>query len=233
MELSNKISITNEDCMALMKRYPDKYFDLAIVDPVYGIDGNSHRKNLSRGKLTLSKEYDNSLWDQPITPREYFDELFRVSQHQIIWGINYFVSVHKLDIGAGRIVWDKVNGDTTFSDAEIAYSSLHYSVRILPFMWSGMMQGVSFRKGRIMQGDKKLNEKRIHPTQKPVEVYKWLLDRYAHGEHKILDTHMGSGSIAIACHEMGISLTACELVPKYYQEAIQRIKSHMSQTVLF
>lgn len=221
------LTITNEDNMALMARYPDKYFDLAIVDPPYGIDGNSHRKNHSRTKAAKAKKYHSALWDQPIPDESYFKELFRVSKHQIIWGCNYYA---KYIPSVGRIVWDKVNGNSTFSDAEIASCSLHDSVRLFSFMWNGMMQGKDFKGG--MQGNKSLNEKRIHPSQKPVAIYKWLLDKYSKPGYKILDTHLGSGSIAIACHDLGRDLIASELEEIYFNDAIQRINNHTNQQKL-
>jgi site-specific DNA-methyltransferase (adenine-specific) len=232
MKLTDKITVTNECNMKLMARYPDNHFDLAVVDPPYGIDGNSHRQNKSRGKLTKSTDYHNALWDQVVPDDKYFDELFRVSKHQIIWGINYFKNSRLKS--AGRIVWDKVNGDTSYSDAEIAYASMFYSVRVVNYMWNGMMQGRTIgRSSSIMEGKKELNEFRIHPTQKPVKLYKWLLTNYAENEFKILDTHLGSGSIVIACHDLGFELTACELDPKYYKDSIKRFNEVTAQTDLF
>lgn len=225
-------NITNEDNLQLMARYPDNHFDLAIVDPPYGIDGDSHRKNTSRGKHIKSKAYHNALWKQNIPPEKYFKELTRVSKNQIIFGINYFKSP-SLKSG-GRIVWDKVNGDNHFSDAEIAYCSLFDSVRVVHYMWSGMMQGDNIsRAGSTMRGNKALNEKRIHPTQKPIKLYEWLLIKYGNEGDKILDTHLGSGSIAIACHKLKFDLTACELDPVYYSDAVRRIKEFKSQLTLF
>ena len=160
----------NLDCMDKergMPSYPDKHFDLAIVDPPYGIKESAHR-NISRSKLAATKNYKKEFWDFGTPPKEYFNELFRVSKNQIIWGINYFVSEKSLDIGSGRIFWDKVNGDLIFSDGEIAYSSFHRSTRLFQFMWYGMLQGNMMNK-----------EERIHPTQKPIALYKWLLSKYA------------------------------------------------------
>ena len=206
-----------------MARYPDNHFDLAIVDPPYGIDGNSHRNNQSRSKLAVAKKYDTFLWDQEAPKPAYFKELNRVSKKQIIFGINYFN--HKSLSSSGRIVWDKVNGEADFSDAEIAYCSWIESVRVVHFMWSGMMQGATIGRSRsVMQGNKKLNEVRIHPTQKPVKLYEWLLVNFAKPGYKILDTHLGSGSSAIACHNLHFDLTACEVVKKHYDDVMERIR---------
>jgi site-specific DNA-methyltransferase (adenine-specific) len=220
------IQITNECNMELMKRYPDNYFDLAIVDPPY-FSGPEKRKYYgnSINKLNIRrvdyKPLENS-WEVPT--EKYFNELFRVSKNQIIWGCNYYA---KHIPSVGRIVWNKLNGVSSFSDAEIASCSFHNSVRLFSYM----LQGCDF-KG-TMQGNKVLNEKRIHPTQKPSDLYKWLLDKYAKQGDKILDTHLGSGSIAIACHDYGFELTACELDKEYFDKAMQRINNHISQTKLF
>lgn len=225
MQVTDKITITREDNMELMKRYPDGYFDIAIVDPPY-FSGPEKRKYYGNeiNKLNIRRinyrTLENS-WELP--NEEYFNELRRVSKNQIVWGCNYYA---KHISSVGRIIWDKVNGTSSFSDAEIASSSFHDSVRLFSFMWNGMMQGADF-KG-TMQGDKKLNEKRIHPTQKPIALYKWLLDKYAKPGDKILDTHLGSGSIAIACFDFGFELTACELDEDYYTDSIKRIKNYVA-----
>ena len=217
---------TNEDCLALMRRYPDKYFSLAIVDPPY-FDGPQKRKYYGRSISTTKikrREYHISPKDYWIPPtEEYFKELFRVSKHQIIWGCNYF---DYLFPGSGRIIWDKCNGKSSFSDCEIAYCSLHNSVRLFRFMWNGMMQGKSMNEGHIMQGNKNLNEIRIHPTQKPVALYEWLLSRYAHPGDIILDTHVGSGSSLIACEQQKFDYVGCEIDPFYFVAASERIKKY-------
>jgi len=232
------MKITNEDNMELMARYPDKYFDLAIVDPPYGI-GESKSNFDSRNRPIKQKNgaylnapnnnYARKEWDSKKPDKEYFLELKRVSKHQIVWGVNYF----NFGFGVGRIVWDKCNGSNEFSDAEIAYQSFTNSTRLLQYMWSGMFQGKSIKEGHIQQGNKKLNEKRIHPTQKPVKLYEWLLINYAKEGDKILDTHLGSGSIAIACHNLGFDLTACELDKEYFDAAIKRINEHKQQLRMF
>jgi site-specific DNA-methyltransferase (adenine-specific) len=196
------ITITREDNMELMARYPDKYFDLAIVDPPYGIlnktkRGGDHKFNM--------KEY--SQWD--VKPNnEYFNELFRVSKNQIIWGGNYFGQLWtRSEYNKGFIIWDKNQPETlnNFSMAEMAWSSLDKPSKIFRY---------SVRK----------NRNKIHPTQKPVELYEWLLKMYVNQGDKVLDTHLGSGTIAIACYNAGISLTACEISETYYMSALEKIK---------
>lgn len=226
MKVSDKIQITNEDNMQLMARYPDKYFDLAIVDPPYaiGMDGgkigfNGKMKRNNTTSLSLKGNvFTKKQWDNEIPSQEYFNELFRVSKNQIIWGNNYF------GFKGGAIFWDKDNGNSNFSDGEIAFQSFTKSIRKYKFRWHGFFQENMSPEYR---------EKKIHPTQKPVALYKWLLDKYAKQGDKILDTHLGSGSIAIACHDYGFDLTACELDAEYYEKAIERIKNHTNQLKLF
>ena len=225
------IEITNEDNMDLMARYPDNHFDLAIVDPPYF---NGPQKlgyyggNVSSSGVVRKGYKEIGSWQLP--EENYFNELFRVSKNQIIWGCNYY-SKHIPHVG--RIVWDKVNGASSFSDCEIASCSYHFSVRIFQFMWNGMMQGRGVLNGHIQQGNKALNEKRIHPTQKPVKLYEWILDKYTKEGDKILDTHLGSGSIAIACHNLGFNLTACELDKIYFESAMERFEQHQQQIRMF
>jgi site-specific DNA-methyltransferase (adenine-specific) len=213
------MNITNEDNMELMARYPDKYFDLAIVDPPYGIDAdvkNSQNKVQSKKSATKSKRYGSQLWDSNIPTDEYFDELIRVSKKQIIWGANYFGLV------GGMIYWHKNVTMPTYSTGELAWVSWMNKLDFVDITWHGMIQH-----------DMSNKEIRIHPTQKPVALYKWLLDKYAKPTDKILDTHLGSGSIAIACHDYGFELTACELDKENFDKAMQRINNHTSQTKLF
>jgi site-specific DNA-methyltransferase (adenine-specific) len=221
MQLTDKIQITNEDNMLLMARYPDKYFDLAIVDPPYGIgeDGGDKQRNFRSKKCPkgTNKHYTKKNWDNSKPNADYFIELKRVSKNQIIWGGNYFVDY--LDSSMGWIFWDKKNGESDFSDGELAYTSFNKGLRKFEWLWAG------FQKQRP--------ETRIHPTQKPVALYKWILDKYAKENDKILDTHLGSGSIAIACHDYGFDLTACELDVEYYEKAKQRILNHVAQQKLF
>jgi site-specific DNA-methyltransferase (adenine-specific) len=203
-----------------MKRYPDNYFDLAIVDPPYGIN-ESGQTNKTRGKLAKSKDYGSKNWDNKSPNIEYFNELIRVSKNQIIWGANHFISKTPYDSSCW-IVWDKDNGETDFADSELAYTSFKTAVRNYKFKWHGMIQH-----------DMKNKEVRIHPTQKPVKLYEWLLMNYAKEGDKILDTHLGSGSIAIACHNLGFELTACELDTEYYKNALKRLQQHQAQLTMF
>lgn len=221
MNRSN-IELYNVDCVEYMKKCKDNQFDLAIVDPPYGIDGNSHRQNEGRGKLAKSKKYHNALWYQEAPTKEYFEELKRVSKNQIIWGANHFIENIPFANSSSWVVWDKVNGNTSFADCELAYTSFKSAVRKFEFRWSGMLQG-----------DMKNKEIRIHPTQKPVNLYKWLLSKYAEKGDLILDTHLGSGSIAIACDDMGFDLVGCEIDEKYYKDTLKRIKPFMNQQKLF
>ena len=208
------ITITNEDNMELMKRYPDKYFDLAIVDPPYGnIDAIGLTDNKKNGKqATKRKGY--KLFENIAPENEYYIELERISKNQIIWGGNF------LGLCGGVIVWQK-NG-TAFGEAEVAICSTHKSVKVFEYTWNGMIQG-----------DMKNKEIRIHPTQKPVKLYEWILMNYAKQGDKILDTHLGSGSIAIACHNLGFDLTACELDTEYYNNALKRLQQHQAQLQMF
>jgi site-specific DNA-methyltransferase (adenine-specific) len=213
MKLTDKITITNEDNMALMARYPDNYFELAIVDPPYGIGYDGANK--TSGSHGGRKAHNFKGWDSQIPNKMYFDELKRVSKNQIIWGANYMTEF--LPPSMGWIVWRKDRGEFSSSDAELAYSSFNRALR--EFTKNPL---VLVREGGT-----------IHPTQKPVALYKWLLDKYANEGDKILDTHLGSGSIAIACHDYGFELTACELDAEYYEKAIERIKNHVAQQKLF
>lgn len=228
------INLHYGDSLPAMRQLPDNAFDLAIVDPPYGIDGNCSRKGRHKGKLAyLTKQYHPALWKQEIPPQEYFDQLFRISRHQIIWGINYFLSARELKTGPGRIIWDKCNGSTSYSDCEIAYCSQIESVRLFRYMWNGMMQGKSVNEGHLKRGNTRENEIRIHPTQKPVALYKWLLGNYAQPRWKIIDTHAGSFSIGIACHDLDFDLEAWELDPVYGDDALKRYENHVSQLQLF
>jgi len=231
-KLTDNISLYNDDCMNVMKIYPDRYFDIAIVDPQYGINAGSpsdksgYVKQKNGSKIYLkSTSFKKKDWDNEIMPRIYFQELIRVSKHQIIWGINH--QIHFLPKSCGRIVWDKLNGESDQYGCEIAYNSLNNRTDIVYYMWNGMMQGEvcskSIRKAFKQQGNKKLNEKRIHPTQKPVKLYHWLLENYVNPSWKIIDTHLGSGSIMIAADILGIQLVGIEKEEDYYQDAQKRI----------
>ena len=213
------IKITNEDNMQLMARHEDNHFDLAIIDPPYGININKQSQGKGGG-VAKKIEYTKKDWDSAIPTTEYFSELMRVSKNQIVWGGNYFVE--NLTNSSCWVVWDKVNGTTDFADCELAWTSFKTSVRKIEWKWAGMLQQ-----------DMKNKEKRIHPTQKPVKLYEWLLMNYAKEGDKILDTHLGSGSIAIACHNLKFDLTACELDKDYYEAALKRLKIHQQQLTMF
>lgn len=216
---------------------PDKAFDLAVVDPPYG---RKEHGGKCRSGYVLQKNgtrlyvsdggYARKEWDNSAPHHEYFEELRRVSKHQIIFGCNYFVGEH---FGPGRIVWDKCNGASDQSDCEIAYNSMTDRVDLFRFMWSGMMQGKSVSEGHIMQGNKALNEKRIHPTQKPVALYRWIFQHYAKPGDKILDTHLGSGSSRIAAYEAGLDFTGYEIDRDYFEKQEERFASYAAQTSLF
>ena len=206
MKVTDKITVTNEDNMVMMSRYPDNFFDLAIVDPPFPVNTNGG------GKIrTLMRKKD---WDNSIPTKDYFDELKRVSKNQIICGGNFFTDY--LEANNKWIVWHKNHaGDkTNFSEAELFYSTCKGNIRVY--------------KENII--GKSLD---WHACPKPIKLYKWLLDNYAKEGYKILDTHLGGGSIAIACHEYGFELTACELDEEYYLKAVERIKNHVSQQKLF
>ena len=218
---SSQTMVTNEDCMELMSRYEDNYFDLAIVDTPYCI-GESSNDNKGRSKLAKSKDYGSKKWDDKAPNKEYFIELKRVSKNQIIFGANHFIENIPKANSSCWIVWDKVNGDNDFADCELAYCSFKTAVRKISLRWHGMLQH-----------NMKNKEIRIHPTQKPVKLYEWLLMNYAKKGDTILDTHLGSGSIAIACYNLGYDLTACEIDKEYYEAAIKRINQHKAQTKLW
>lgn len=218
-----KNEVFNCDCMELMAKYPDNYWELAICDPPYGIDaGNtfSGEKRKSGNGSALKSSFEKKDWDSTIPGENYFTELMRVSRNQIIWGANYMT--HYLPPSMGWIVWDKNNGTTKFSDCELAFSSFNQALRKYKFTWNGMPQG-----------NMKDKEQRIHPTQKPVALYKWLLQNYAKEGDKILDTHLGSGSSRIAAHDMKFDFTGCELDKDYFDAAERRYQEHIKQLTLF
>lgn len=220
----------NLDCMEAMRKIPDKYFDLAVVDPPY-FSGPEKREyygsNVSTTKVRRQRYHVAEKWETP--QADYFDELIRVSKKYIVWGCNYYNYV----FAPGRIVWDKCNGDSTFSDCEIAATNCHSSVRLFRYMWNGMMQGKSISEGHIAQGNKALNEVRIHPTQKPVALYAWIFQRYAKPGDKILDTHLGSGSSRIAAYDAGLDFVGFEIDKGYFDKQEERFAAHTAQMSLF
>jgi len=207
------ITITNEDNMELMKRYKDNHFDLAIVDPPYGIDVT--KMTLGNGKTKIDRGTTD--WDKTPPTKEYFKELRRVSKNQIIWGANYMTE--NLPSSMGWIYWDKGTGANDFSDGELAYTSFNRALRSYKVSWVG--------------ANANNGTPRIHPTEKPIKIYEWILDNYAKEGDKILDTHLGSGSIAIASHNRNFNLVACELDKNYFIAATKRLKQHQAQQTLF
>ena len=215
------------DCMEYMSTLTDNAFDLAIVDPPYGINMSSHKQigldipfGGGNGKIIKTTRFAPKNWDNAIPDKEYFNELCRVSKNQIIWGGNYFIE--HLNNTSCVLVWDKVNGKNNFADCELAWTSFKTAVRIFRFQWQGMLQG-----------DMKNKEKRIHPTQKPVALYKWMLRKYAKPGDRILDTHLGSGSSAIAAHHYGFDFVGCELDKDYFEAATKRFNKETRQLKLF
>lgn len=219
---TENLSLYNMDCMELMKQTPDDYYDLAIVDAPYGI-GESGKTNKSRGKLAAAKDYKPFAGGDIKAPDlGYFEELKRVSKNQIILGANHFIQNIPNANSSCWIVWDKDNGACDFADSELAYTSFKTAVRNFKFRWAGMLQE-----------NMKNKEVRIHPTQKPIKLYEWLLNNYAEKGQKILDTHLGSMSSAIACHYFGVHLTGCELHYDYFKDGVQRVEAETRQLTLF
>jgi len=208
MKITDKIELTNEDNMQLMARYPDKYFELAIVDPPYGINVN---ESIGRYKGQKHSGAKKVTWDNEIPNELYFNELFRVSKNQIIWGGNYF----NLKPCKCFLIWDKLFSDElSFSMYELAWTSFDTTAK-----------GFKYNPAS--------DRPKTHPTQKPVALYKWILDKYAKQGDKILDTHLGSASSVIAAHDYGFELVGAELDKEYYEKGIQRVKNHIAQTKLF
>ena len=228
MELSLKLSkVYNCDCLEYMKSIPDNYFDLAIADPPYGIGASKPSKKVERARQADGSvlqvpvtDFTKKDWDNTIPSQEFFDELRRVSKNQIIWGANYF------GLQGGMIVWDKINGNSDQYDCEIAYQSFNKRTDLVHYMWNGMFQGKycgrDIRQAAMQQGNKALNEKRIHPTQKPVILYEWLLNNYAKKGDRIFDPMMGSQSSRIAAYRLGFDYVGCELDKEYYDKGCAR-----------
>lgn len=209
--------VYNLDCMEYLPQYEDNHFELAIVDPPYGI-GESSKNFASRSKLASADKYVQKDWDNEKPTDEYFLELFRVSKNQIIWGGNHLVG----KTTSCMIVWDKDNGTNDFADCELAWTSFRTAVRKFKFRWNGMLQE-----------NMKDKENRIHPTQKPVKLYEWLLKNYANEGDKILDTHVGSGSSRIACYKMGFQFTGFEIDEEYWLAQEERFNNFKRQLTLF
>ena len=218
--------------MEYLPQFPDKYFDLLISDPPYGI-GEDGSKNKTRGARPdfgrggrsqakyYAKDYHAYLGGDIAPDKAYFDEAIRVSKNQIFFGANHYISKVPYDSSCW-IVWDKKNGGTDFADCELAYTSFKSAVRIFRFKWNGMLQE-----------DMKHKEIRLHPNQKPVALYEWILSRYAKPGDKILDTHAGSASSLIACYKNGFDYVGFERDPYYYDLANKRLEDFKSQLTIF
>lgn len=212
--------VYNIDCMEYMETLPDKCFDLVIADPPYGIKEDG-LKNHSRSKLAKAQEYTPKDWDKQAMPKEFFDELIRVSKNQIIWGANHFISQIPYDSPCW-IVWDKDNGANDFADCELAWTSFKTAVRRFKYRWAGMLQE-----------NMKNKERRIHPTQKPVDLYGWLLLNYAPQGGVIFDPMMGSQSSRIAAHRLGFDYVGCERDEEYFLNGNKRFEEETRQLQLF
>ncbi len=209
------------DCMDFMRDKPDNCYDLAIVDPPYGINCGDQRRQKSRSKLAKTTDYHYSGWDKKPVDKRILSLIMRISKNQIIFGANHFISQMPYNASCW-IVWHKENGKTDFADCELAWTTFNTAVKIFTFRWAGMLQG-----------DMKNKEKRIHPTQKPIALYKWLLRNYAKPSQTIFDSHVGSGSIRIACHDMGFDFEGCEIDADYYKAQEKRYQIHAAQGDLF
>jgi site-specific DNA-methyltransferase (adenine-specific) len=215
----HNIKVYLADCIDIMSQYPDGYFDLSVIDPPYGIK-QSGSKNHTRCKLAKSKDYLPFSGNDLNPPdKDFFVELKRVSKNQIIFGANHFIQNIPDANSSAWIVWDKANGFTDFADCELAYTSFNTAVRRFSFRWQGMLQG-----------NMKNKEIRIHPTQKPIALYAWIYNKYTKPGQKILDTHLGSGSNAIAAYYAKIGeFVGCELNEYYFKTCTNRIESKIGQ----
>lgn len=209
----------NMDCMEGMAQFPDGYFDLAVVDPMYGI-GENGSKARSRANLVKCPAY-KPVDDKPPGP-DYFAELFRVSNNQIIWGANHFISAFGRDSSCW-LIWDKKNGETNYADCELAWTSFPGAARKFEWRWQGMIQ----------ENGNKNHQYRIHPCEKPFALYSWIYSRFAQPGDKILDTHLGSGSSRIAAYEAGLDFIGFEIDPDYYEAEERRFQAFASQYSLF
>jgi site-specific DNA-methyltransferase (adenine-specific) len=216
-----KIELLNIDCMEYMAGVPDKFFDLAIVDPPYGIGfGEFNRTNKdSQGNKFKANKYKNSNWDDATPDSKYFFELERISKNRIVWGGNYYFDL--LGNSKGLICWYKHQPVNNFADCEYAWTNIDKPAKVFDFQYYGNLEGNTTAS------------EKIHPTQKPVKLYRWLLKNYAKEGDKILDTHGGSMSSAIACHQMGFDLTLCELDKDYYEAGVKRFREQTMQQSLF
>ncbi len=211
-------NVYNCDCMELMARYPDKYFDLAVVDPPYGIGAGS--VNFQSGTRKKPSKFHKVIdWDNAIPTAEYWEQLFRVSKNQIVWGGNYMTEF--LPPSRCWIFWDKGTGDNSYADGELAWCSFDKVVKKYSRFWSGAN---AKERGDI---------DRVHPTQKPISLYDWIFNNYASEGQLILDTHLGSGSSRIAARKNKLNFTACEIDKEYFDKQEQRYQTFISQLTLF
>lgn len=249
--------VYNVDCVGFMGTIPTRFFDISIVDPPYGI-GESSKNHASRNTPIAQKNgvmmkapktsYKKKDWDNKPPEPIYFQELKRVSKWWFVFGANYYPEICGTVFKApkreeydtficehpkGWIIWDKVNGENDFNDCELIYANMDIDSYVLPFMWNGMMQAKSIHEPYIMQGNKKLNEKRIHPTQKPVALYRALIQKYAQPGWKKFDSHMGSQSSRIAAHIEGLDYWGCELDGDHFSDGNKRYTQHIAQAELF
>ena len=261
---NNRITISCEDNMDLMARYSDKYFDVAVIDPEYGINvGNmAYLKEVKTTvtqkngtKLNANKKktpYTKKNWDNKPPSDNFFNEIKRVSINQVIFGANYFSQIIKNTCKPPRrneyddfikqnpkgfIIWDKVNGSNDFNDCEIIYTSYNFDSFVLYYMWSGMMQGINvstdLQKALIQIGDKSLNEKRLHPTQKPIKLIKWIFNFLNIFNLKVIDTNTGLMVVVLVSIDAECEIVACDKEEEYFNKGIQRVKNHVSQLKMF
>jgi site-specific DNA-methyltransferase (adenine-specific) len=228
--------VHHADCMEIMAQYPDKHFDLAVVDPPYGIKADrafvrktpAIDKRNGRPIKTRGRKVGN--WDNERPCIEYFTEIQRISKNQIIWGGNYFADL--LPAKSCWLVWDKVNGTTDQADCELAWTSFNTAVRQLEFMWNGMLQGCN-EGGKTSEGNVNKKESRIHPTQKPIKLYDWIYKNYLPEGGKVIDTHLGSGSNRIAADKAGnINFVGCELDKDYFDAQEKRWSNYKAQLTI-
>lgn len=212
----------NEDCMDVMRRYPDKYFDLAVVDPPYGDIPKGGYMNGTGGGLVKQKKYHDAVWKMEKPTAEYFGELLRVSKNQVIWGANYFAAEFAKPSSCW-LVWDKKRPEgVNFAQCELAYTSFECSAKMFAYCWNG-----------FTQENMKNKEVRIHPTQKPVALYAWIYGLFTKKGDKVLDTHLGSGSSRIAAYDAGLEFVGCEIDATYFKDQAERYEAHTSQMSLF
>ena len=211
--------IYNDDCLNVLKQLPDKSIDLVLTDPPYGI-GEAKKNNASRGKLAIAKDYGKKDWDDRIPQKEIFDEIFRVSKNQIIFGGNYFVEY--LNNSSCWLVWDKNNGANDFADCELAWTNFKSAVRKYKWTWNGMLQE-----------DMKHKDIRIHPTQKPLKLFEMILRDYSRENDLILDCFSGSGTTAVACHNLNRRFICIEKDYDYWKASVERLEREQAQMRLF